>query len=60
MELVEFYALPSEDAPEENRYRGIAAMVAALSSPAYHMPAALDLINRLQPAPAAGRRRRRR
>ena len=33
---------------------------AALSTPAYHIPEVLDLINRLQPAPAAGRRRRKR
>ena len=60
MELVEFYALQTEGAPETVRYQGVAAMVAALSSPAYHLPEAADLINRLQPAPAAGRRRRKR
>jgi hypothetical protein len=60
MELVEFYALQTEGAPGEIRYQGVAAMVAGLSSPAYHLPEALDLINRLQPAPAAGRRRRKR
>jgi hypothetical protein len=60
MELVEFYALETEGAPEGVRYQGVAAMVAALASPAYHMPEATDLINRLQPAPAAGRRRRKR
>jgi hypothetical protein len=58
MELVEFYALDTQDAPEAVRYQGVAAMVAALSSPAYHLPEAADLIKRLQPAPAAGRRRR--
>ena len=58
MELVEFYALRAEGAGEEVRFRGVAAMVAALSSPAYHLTEALDLINRLQPAPPAGRRRR--
>lgn len=60
MELVEFYALHTEGAPETVRYQGVAAMVAALSSPAYHLPEAASLINRLQPAPAAGRRRRKR
>jgi hypothetical protein len=35
-------------------------MVAALTTPAYHIPEAFNLINRLQPAPAAGRRRRKR
>jgi hypothetical protein len=35
-------------------------MVAALGTPAYHFPEALDLIDRLQPEPAAGRRRRKR
>jgi hypothetical protein len=60
MELVEFYALREQDGPSSIRYQGVAAMIAALSSPAYHMPEAIDLINRLQPAPAAGRRRRKR
>jgi hypothetical protein len=59
MELVEFYALESPDAGDEARYRGVAAMVSALSSPAYHIPEAMDLINRLQPEPSSGRRRRR-
>jgi hypothetical protein len=60
MELVEFYALQTESTSEAVRYQGVAAMVAALSSPAYHLPEAADLINRLQPPPAAGRRRRKR
>ena len=60
MELVEFYAIKTEGASEEVRYQGVAAMIAALSSTAYHLPEALDLINRLQPAPAVGRRRRKR
>jgi hypothetical protein len=60
MELVEFYALQTEGAPPEIRYQAVAALVAALSTPAYHLPEALDLIARLQPQPAAGRRRRRR
>ena len=60
MELVEFYALLTEGASPETRYQGVAAMVAALSTPAYHFPEAMALIERLQPAPAAGRRRRKR
>jgi hypothetical protein len=60
MELVEFYALKTEGAPPQVRYQGVAAMVAALTTPAYHIPEAFNLINRLQPAPAAGRRRRKR
>jgi hypothetical protein len=58
IELVEFYALKTEGAPVEARYQGVAAMVAALSTPAYHITEALDLIDRLQPPPTAGRRRR--
>jgi len=58
MELVEFYALQTPDAPADVRYQGVAAMVSALSTPAYHLTAALDLIDRLQPPPVAGRRRR--
>ncbi|HXY71994.1 MAG TPA: hypothetical protein VEM41_05585 [Actinomycetota bacterium] len=59
MELVEFYALETPGAGDEVRYRGVAAMISALSSPAYHFPEAMDLISRLQPAPSSGRRRRR-
>jgi hypothetical protein len=58
MELVEFYALASPNAGPEARYMGVAAMISALSSPAYHIPEAFDLIDRLQPPPTAGRRRR--
>ncbi len=58
MELVEFYALRSPDAGPETRYQGVAALVAALASPAYHIPEVLALIERLQPPPTAGRRRR--
>jgi hypothetical protein len=61
LELVEFYALRS-DAPNSDRdrvrYMGVAAVHAALASPAYHVPEALSLAERLQPAPAPGRRRR--
>jgi hypothetical protein len=58
MELVEFYCLETEGAPMQVRYQGVAAMIAALETPAYHIPEALALINRLQPPPTAGRRRR--
>ena len=58
MELVEFYALNTPTAPPEIRFRGVAAMVQALSTQAYHIPAAMELIERLQPAPTAGRTRR--
>jgi hypothetical protein len=62
MELVEFYALRTDNVPLQNRemirFQGVAALIAALSTPAYHLPEVVDLINRLQPAPAAGRRRR--
>ncbi len=58
MELVEFYAFATGDPSVELRYQGVAAMVSALSSPAYHVSEAMALIERLQPPPAAGRRRR--
>lgn len=58
MELVEFYCLNTESAPTSVRYQGVAAMIAALETRAYHIPEALALINRLQPPPTAGRRRR--
>ena len=60
MELVEFYALETPGASIDVRYQGVAAMVAALSTPAYHLTEAVDLINRLQPPPVPGRRRRKR
>src|SRR6266571_6404918 len=34
MELVDFYALKTDGAPPEIRFQGVAAMVAALSTPA--------------------------
>jgi hypothetical protein len=60
LELVEFYALKSGKAPDGDRvrYMGVAAVHAALASPAYHVREALSLAERLQPAPAPGRRRR--
>jgi hypothetical protein len=60
LELVEFYALRSGEALDGDRvrYMGVAAVHAALGSPAYHVREALALAERLQPAPAPGRRRR--
>ena len=58
MELVEFYALKTPGVDDRVRYQGVAAMIAALSSPAFHFPEAMKLIERLQPPPSAGRRRR--
>jgi hypothetical protein len=63
MELVEFYATNPNDRAEPRvdvaklRYQGVAAVTKALTIPAYHFTEALDLIQRLQPAPARGRRR---
>jgi len=59
MELVEFYALDSPGSSHAARYQGVAALLAAISSPAYHIPELMYLIERLQPPPTAGRRRRR-
>ena len=62
MELVEFYAFHGRDQLSEQdrlalRYQSVAAMVRALSLPAYHVTEAYDLIARLQPEPAGSRRR---
>ncbi len=62
MELVEFYAFRARDSLADAdrlalRYQAVAAMVQALSLPAYHVTEALDLVARLQPEPARGRRR---
>jgi hypothetical protein len=58
MDLVEFYALESEGAPPEVRYQAVSAVVMALSLPAYHVSEAFALIQRLQPSPRGGRRRK--
>jgi hypothetical protein len=60
LDLVEFYALKSGQAPDPERlgYIGVAAVHAALASPAYHVREALDLAERLQPSPTPGRKRR--
>lgn len=57
LELVEFYA-GREEATDQARYMGVATIHAALASPAYHLPQALELIRRLQPPADPGRRRR--
>jgi len=61
LELVEFYALvaPRGDdakADEDVRAQSVAAVMRALTLPAYHVTDALSLVGRLQP-PADGRRR---
>ncbi|MDP9341719.1 MAG: hypothetical protein M3Q23_06375 [Actinomycetota bacterium] len=63
MELVEFYATNPNEGAEPRvdmaklRYQGVAAVTKALTMPAYHFTEALDLIQRLQPAPPRSRRR---
>lgn len=57
LELVEFYA-GADGTSEEARLRAVAAIHAALSSPAYHVPQANDLASRLHPPVDLGRRRR--
>ena len=53
LELAEFYVLDAptpESKPEEDlRAQGVAAVVRALSLPAYHVSEAHDLIARMQP-----------
>lgn len=58
MELVEFYALKTPETPQHIRTQAVSAMVQALTSSAYGIPAAYDLIGRLHPEPPASRRRR--
>ena len=58
MDLVEFYALESEGADPEIRYQAVSALVMALSLPAYHVSEAFALIQRLQPSPRGGRKRK--
>jgi hypothetical protein len=57
MELVEFYALKTEGAKPEIRSLAVSAMVQALATPAYGLPAAYDLIARLHPQTTMSRRR---
>jgi len=58
MDLVEFYALGTANPSQVIRQQAVAAIVQALASPAYHLPAAYDLIARLQPDPPTARSRR--
>lgn len=58
MQLVEFYALKTPDAPPEVRPLGVAAVVQALCSPAYGFPQAYALIAMLQPEPPRTRARK--
>jgi len=64
LELVEFYVLVSPVSgdgakPEPDlRAQGVAAVVRALSLPAYHVSEANDLIARMQPQTGSRRRRR--
>jgi len=63
LDLVEFYALhpgPHELAKseEDRRAQAVAAITRALTLPAYHVRQAHELIDRLQPPLAEGRRRR--
>jgi hypothetical protein len=62
LELAEFYVLtaPTEDAkPQADlRAQGVAAVVRALSMPAYHVSEANELIARMQPAAGKPRRRK--
>ncbi|MGQ0670548.1 MAG: hypothetical protein ACT4PO_12880 [Actinomycetota bacterium] len=59
LDLVEFYALasPRPEKPEEDlRAQAVAAVVKALSLPAYHVTGAMDLIARMQPTPSRRRK----
>jgi hypothetical protein len=64
LELVEFYVLDAPVSgngakPEPDlRAQGVAAVVRALSLPAYHVPDANDLIARMQPQSGSRRRRK--
>lgn len=63
LELVEFYALHPVAADgakpvEDLRAQAVAAIARALSLPAYHLRQAQELIERLQPQLAEGRRRK--
>jgi hypothetical protein len=62
LELVEFYAFhpggtDGAKAEEDLRAQAVAAVARALTLPAYHVKRAQELIERLQPALADGRRR---
>ena len=61
LELVEFYVLrtpASGSKPEADlRAQGVAAVVRALTLPAYHVSEAMELVARMQPASATRSRR---
>lgn len=59
LELVEFY-VGGDGVSDEARLRAVAAIHAALSSPAYHVPQAQELAARLHPPVDPGRKRRER
>ena len=50
--------LLADGAGPEVRYQAVSALVQALSLPAYHVSEAFQLIQRLQPSPRGGRRRK--
>jgi DNA-binding XRE family transcriptional regulator len=55
LDLVEFYALKTPGAPAEIRHEAVAAVVTAISLPAYHLTHAMALIARLNASWAANR-----
>lgn len=60
LELVEFYALeagPREGAKQvELRSQAVAAIATALTMPCYHLAEAVELMERLRPAPTPKRK----
>jgi len=59
LDLVEFYALKTPDAPPEIRHEAVAAVVTALTLPIYHVTDAMTLMAKLQTPGPANRRSRR-
>ena len=61
LEIAEFYVLQAPATggkPDEDlRAQGVAAVMRALSLRAYHVADAMDLVARMQPAPASASRR---
>ena len=57
LDLVEFYALKSPKAPAEIRHEAVAAIVTAISLPAYHLTEAMALVARLNASWASGVKR---
>jgi len=63
LELVRFTVLEAPRADgakpvDDLRAQGVAAVMRALSLPVYHMTDAMELVARMQPAPAGGRRKK--